>query len=52
MIAGIAKFAMWIMIGVIVLSFFIKSRWITITWVVAAAVCLLCTLIVAFNKNK
>lgn len=51
-VARIAKLAMWIMIGVIVLSFFVKSRWITITWIVAAVVCLICTLIVGFNKRR
>lgn len=50
--ARMAKVAMWIMIGVIILSFFIKSKWITILWVIAAAVCLVCTLIVGFNKNR
>jgi hypothetical protein len=51
-VARIAKIAMWIMIIVLILSFFTKSKWITITWIVAAAVCLLCTLLVAFNKNR
>ena len=48
----IAKAAMWIMIAAIVLSFFVKSRWITITWIAAALVCLICTLLVAFTKNR
>lgn len=50
--ATVARIAMWIMIGVVVLSFFVKSRWITIAWVTAAAVCLVCILIVAYYKRR
>jgi len=48
----IAKAAMWIMIAAIVLSFFVKSRWITITWIAAALICLISTLLVAYKKNR
>jgi hypothetical protein len=50
--ALIAKAAMWVMIAAIVGSFFVKSRWITITWIAAASLCLICTLLVALNKNR
>lgn len=50
--ATIARIAMWIMIGAVVLSFFIRSRWITIIWVSAAVVCLVCLLIVAAAKRR
>lgn len=50
--ATVARIAMWVMIAVIVLSFFIKGTWITVTWVIAAVVCLICTLIVANSKNR
>jgi len=49
--ALVARIAMWIMIAVIVLSFFMKGRWITITWIAAAVVCGVCILIVAMSKN-
>ena len=51
-IANIARVAMWVMIGVILLSFFFTGPWIRIVWVVAAVVCLICVLIVAASKNK
>jgi hypothetical protein len=50
--ATIARIALWIMIGAVVLSFFVRSRWITITWVTAAVVCLICMLIVAASKRR
>lgn len=50
--ATIARIAMWIMIGAVVMSFFVRSRWITITWVSAAVVCLVCVLIVAASKRR
>ena len=50
--ATIASIAMWIMIGAVVASFFIRSRWITILWVSAAVVCLVCTLLVAYYKKR
>lgn len=43
---------MWIMIGAVVASFFVRSRWITITWVSAAVVCVVCLLIVAMAKRR
>ena len=49
--ALVARIAMWIMIGAIVLSFFTKGRWITITWITAAVVCAVCILIVALSKG-
>ena len=49
--ALVARIAMWIMIAAIVLSFFMKGRWITTTWIVAAVVCGVCILIVAMSKN-
>ena len=51
-IARIATVAMCIMISVILLSFFVKSKWITIIWVAAAVVCVICMVIVAYNKNR
>jgi FtsH-binding integral membrane protein len=51
-LAFTAKAAMWIMIGVIVLSFFVRSRWITIIWIVAAVICLICTLLVGYHKRR
>jgi hypothetical protein len=50
--ALIARIAMWIMIAAIVASFFTKGRWITITWISAASVCLICILIVAGSKRR
>jgi hypothetical protein len=50
--ARIANTAMWVMIGAIVLTFFSSASWIKIVWVVAAVACLVCVLIVAFNKRK
>jgi uncharacterized membrane protein SirB2 len=50
--AKIASIAMWVMIGALVLSFFVRSRWITIIWVSAAVVCLVCTLLVAYYKSR
>lgn len=50
--ARIARIAMWVMIGAIVLTFFISEAWVRIVWVVAAVVCLICILIVAYYKNK
>jgi hypothetical protein len=50
--ARIARLAMWVMIGAIVLTFFISASWVRIVWVVAAAVCLVCILIVAYQKNR
>jgi hypothetical protein len=50
--ATIARIAMWIMIGVIVLSFFISGAWVRIVWGIAAAICLICILIVAYSKNS
>lgn len=51
-VAAIARIAMWVMIGVIVLSFFVSGTWVRIVWVIAAVVCLICILIVAYLKNK
>lgn len=50
--ATIARIAMWIMIAAVVLSFFTRSRWITITWVSAAVVCVICMVIVATSKRR
>lgn len=50
--ARAAVAAMWVMIGVIVLGFFFSGPWIRITWAIAAAVCLICTIIVAYNKYR
>jgi hypothetical protein len=50
--ATIARIAMWIMITAVVLSFFMRSRWITITWVSAAVVCVICMVIVAASKRR
>lgn len=50
--ATIARVAMWIMIGAVVLSFFVRSRWITYTWISAAVVCLICLLVVAASKRR
>lgn len=50
--ARIARIAMWVMIGAIVLTFFISEAWVRIVWVVAAVVCLICILIVAYYKNR
>jgi FtsH-binding integral membrane protein len=50
--AKIASVAMWVMIGALVASFFMRSRWITIVWVSAAVVCLVCTLLVAYYKKR
>jgi hypothetical protein len=48
--ARVARIALWIMIAAIVFSFFMKSKWITTVWIVAAVVCLVCTLIVAVSQ--
>lgn len=48
----VSRIAMWVMIGAIVLTFFFKGTWITVLWGTAATVCLVCILIVAFNKNN
>ena len=48
----ISRIAMWIMIGAVVASFFVRSRWITITWVAAAVVCVVCLVIVAMAKRR
>ena len=50
--ARIARIAMWVMIGAIVLTFFISEAWVRIVWVVAAVVCLVCILVVAYYKNR
>lgn len=50
--ATIARIAMWIMIGAIVLGFFIRSNVTKVVWAVAALVCIVCMLIVAFGKNR
>lgn len=50
--ARVAIAAMWVMIGVIVLSFFFSGRWIGIVWAIAAAVCLICVIIVGYNKYR
>lgn len=50
--ARIASIAMWVMIGALVMSFFVRSRWVTIIWVSAAVVCLVCTLLVAYYKSR
>lgn len=50
--AKIAQVAMWIMIGVIVLSLFMKATWLTVVWIAAAVVCLICILLVAYYKRK
>ncbi|ANE51567.1 hypothetical protein [Flavisolibacter tropicus] len=46
----VARIAMWIMIVAIVLSFFMKGKWITVTWITAASVCLVSTIVVALRK--
>jgi hypothetical protein len=51
-IARLAQVAMWVMIGVILLSFFFTGPWIRIIWAVAAAVCLICVFIVGYNKYR
>jgi len=48
--AMIARIAMWIMIGAIVLSFFKRGPLITTTWIIAAVICGICILIVAVSK--
>ncbi|HKG68890.1 MAG TPA: hypothetical protein VKA92_08475 [Segetibacter sp.] len=50
--ARVAVIAMWVMIGVIVLSFFFSGPWIRIIWAIAAVVCLIGLLIVAYNKYR
>lgn len=50
-LANISKIAMWVMIGALVLSFFQRGRWITILWVAAAVVCLVCLLLIASGRN-
>ncbi len=50
--ARLARISMWIMIGAILLTFFISAAWVRIVWVVAAIVCLICILIVAYYKNR
>jgi hypothetical protein len=50
--AMIARIAMWIMIGAIVLTFFTSAAWVRIIWVVAAIICLIAVLIVAYQKNR
>jgi uncharacterized membrane protein YoaK (UPF0700 family) len=50
--ARIARIAMWVMVGAIVVTFFTSAAWVKIVWVVAAAVCLICVLIVAYQKNR
>lgn len=50
--ATISRIALWIMIGAVVASFFVRSRWITIIWVSAAVVCVVCLLIVAAAKRR
>ena len=51
-LANIARIAMWIMIGMILLGFFIKGSWIRIVWIIAAVICLVCVLIIGYNKNR
>lgn len=50
--AKLARIAMWVMIGAIVLSFFIQERWVRMVWVAAAIVCFVCVLIVAVSKKR
>lgn len=50
--ARIARIAMWVMIAAIVLTFFTSEAWVRILWVVAAVVCLVCILLVAYLKNR
>ena len=50
--ARVAVIAMWVMIGVIVLSFFLSGPWIRIIWAIAAVLCLVCLLIVAYGKYR
>jgi FtsH-binding integral membrane protein len=50
--ARIATIAMWVMIGAIILTFFTSSSWVRIVWVIAAVVCLISVLVVAYNKNR
>lgn len=48
-LANISRAAMWVMIGALVLSFFQRGRWITVLWVSAAVVCVVCLLLISFR---
>ncbi|MCU7551915.1 hypothetical protein OCK74_22535 [Chitinophagaceae bacterium LB-8] len=50
--ARIARIAMWVMVVAILATFFTSAAWVKIVWVVAAAVCLISILIVAYQKNR
>ena len=50
--ARIATVAMWVMIGVILLSFFISAPWIRAVWAIAAVVCIICMIIVGYSKYR
>lgn len=50
--ARIARIAMWVMIGAIILTFFIRDSWVRTLWVIAAVVCLISILFVAYYKSK
>ena len=51
-LVNVSRIAMWVMIGALALSFFQRGRWITILWVAAAIVCLVCLLLIASGKRN
>lgn len=51
-LATISRIAMWVMIGALVLTFFMRGRWLTVLWLAAAIVCLVCVLLIAAGKNR
>lgn len=50
--ATLSRIGMWVMIGALVLSFFVKGRWITITWVSGAVLCGISLLMVTLQRRR
>lgn len=50
--AFLSRVGMWVMIGALVLSFFVKGRWVTITWISGAVLCGIGLLLVVLQRRR
>lgn len=48
----LSRVGMWVMIGALVLSFFVKGKWVTVTWVSGAVICGLSLLLLSRQKRR
>ncbi len=48
----LSRIGMWVMLGALVLSFFVKGKWITAIWITGAVVCGICLLLLVVQRRR